>query len=337
MIKEFVRTTSKMLLAGGILVLSLAVTGCGGGADASNAASGKTDVLRIGAQPYPLYADVYVAKEKGYLDEELKKVGAKYEWKDFKSGPLVNEAVASGHEDIGFMADMPAILAKSSGQDIKIIDDVAYGEKGLALIVKPDSSIKTVADLKGKKVAYMKGSYSQHLMSLLLKQAGLSFDDIQAVNIAAGDVPAALENGQIDASVIWEQFISQLVLQDKARVVADGTGLKRGNLVTYAVADYAEAHPDVIAAYIKACQRGGAYIKENPADAAKLISKDLKTEPEVLESVFRNMHYDSALTAADVAEIKKVKDYLLQEHMIDKDIDMDAFIDLSYLQKAGIQ
>ena len=49
------------------------------------------------------------------------------------------------------------------------------------------------------------------------------------------------------------------------------------------------------------------------------------------------MHYDSALTAADVAEIKKVKDYLLQEHMIDKDIDMDAFIDLSYLQKAGIQ
>ena len=66
MIKEFVRTTSKMLLAGGILVLSLAVTGCGGGADASNAASGKTDVLRIGAQPYPLYADVYVAKEKGY-------------------------------------------------------------------------------------------------------------------------------------------------------------------------------------------------------------------------------------------------------------------------------
>lgn len=106
----------------------------------------------------------------GYLDEEFNKIGEKYEWTDFNSGPLVNEAVASGSEDIGFMADMPAILAKSSGQDIQIIGNVAYGEKALALIVGKDSDITDPSQLKGKKIAYVKGSYAQHLLSLILEK-----------------------------------------------------------------------------------------------------------------------------------------------------------------------
>lgn len=298
--------------------------------------NGASDVLRIGAQPYPLYASVYVAKEKGYLDEELKKAGAKYEWTDFKSGPLVNEAVASGHDDIGFMADMPAILAKDSGQDIQIIGNVAYGEKALALLVNSNSEITSAGQLKGKKIAYGKGTYAQHLLSLLLKKENLSFKDIQSVNLAAGDIPAALENGQIDAAVIWEPFISQMVTAGKARVIADGTGIKRGNLVTYAVSSYAKANPQVIAAYIKACQRGSDYIKTNPKEAAELIAKDMKVDPSILESTFKNLDYNQALTAEDINEIKKVKDYLLQEKLIQNDIDMDSFINLDYLKAAGI-
>ncbi len=324
------------ILIGLVFVLS-SVAGCGSNDKEIQKNGGEASLLRIGAQPYPLYASIYVAKNKGYLEEELAKVGARYEWTDFKSGPLVNEAVAAGHVDIAFMADMPAILAKSSGQDIKIIANVAYGEKGLALIVSPTSDITAVSQLKGKKVAYAKGTYAQHLLSLLLKKEGLTFNDIQSVNLAAGDMPAALESGQIDAAVLWEQFISQAVVANKARVVADGTGIKRGNLVTYATTRYAQAHPDVIVAYIKACQRGSEYIKSNPKEAAALIANDMQVDPNVLENIFQNLQYDQALTTADINEIQKVKDYLLAEKLIQNDIDMESFIDMTYLKGAGIE
>lgn len=322
-----------------LLLIGMMASGCENQEKEKTTGSGSVAgaVLRIGAQPYPLYASVYAAKEKGYLEEELKKIGASYEWKDFKSGPLVNEAVKAGQEDIGFMADMPAILARSSGQNIAIVSDVAYGEKGVALLVKKDSDVTSIAQLKGKKIAYGKGTYAQHLLSLLLKKEGMTFDDIQSVNLAAGDIPAALESRQIDAAVIWEQFISQLVMDGKARVVADGSGIKRGNLVTYAVTDYATAHPEVIEAYIRAIKRGGEYIQANPKEAAELLSKDFKVEPAVLEQIFQNINYSPALTPADIDEIKNVKAYLLDQKLIEQDVDMNEFIKLDYLQAAGVQ
>ena len=112
------------------------VAGCGKNDTAKKSSNKKEDtIVRIAAQAYPLYTPVYVAKELGFLDEELKKVGAKYEWSEFKSGPLVNEAVAAGEADLGFMADLPAIIAKSTGQDIEVVSNVAYGEKGLGCFI----------------------------------------------------------------------------------------------------------------------------------------------------------------------------------------------------------
>lgn len=289
-------------------------------------------VLRIGAQPFPLYSSVYVAKELGYLDEELNAVGASYEWTEFNSGPLVNEAVAAKTQDIGFMADMPAIIAKSSGQDIQIISNVAYGEEALALLVAADSEISSVQDLAGKKVAYVTGSYAQHLLALLLDEAGLTFDDIQPVNLPASDQPSALEGGQVDAIVVWEQYISLLESDGVGKVIADGTGLKRGNMVTYAVADYAEAHPEVIEAYIVACRRASEYIAENPSGAAEAIAEDFGVSVDIMEKILEKFSFDPNLSDADIEEITKVKDYILEEGIIENDIDMDSFINTEYLE-----
>lgn len=144
-----------------------AMVGCGDSTAPNNnsgndgaESSQETTVLRIAAQPFPLYTPIYVAHELGYIEEELAAVDAEYTWQQFQSGPLVNEAIAAGEADLGFMADLPAIIAKSTGQPIEIISNVAYGEKGLAVLVRPDSDIQSVADLKGKKIAYATGSYA---------------------------------------------------------------------------------------------------------------------------------------------------------------------------------
>lgn len=293
-------------------------------------AKGEDDrtVLRIAAQPYPLYSSVWVAYELGYLDEEL---NAEYTWTEFQSGPLVNEAVAAGEADLGFMADLPAIIAKSTGQEIEIVSNVAYGGKGVAVLVSSDSDIKSVADLKGKKIAYATGSYAQHLLALLLNQEGLSLKDVESVNLGAGDQPAALANGQVDALVIWEQYISKLTTDGTAKVLADGTGIKRGNMVNYAVSSYAEEHPDVIEAYIKALDRADDYIKEKPEDAAKLVADDFGVEEDVMEKILSNLTFTTELTTDDIDEIKKVKDFSLEEGIIESDVDIDSFINTEYL------
>ncbi|MDR0551805.1 MAG: aliphatic sulfonate ABC transporter substrate-binding protein [Spirochaetaceae bacterium] len=328
-------------LAGGFAVLLMAAVltaaaGCAKTKKAEEKDGGAKAVLRIGAQPFPLYSSILVAHNLGFLDEELNKVNAGYVWTSFNSGPLVNEAVASGNADIGFMADMPAIIARSVGQDIQIVGHVGYGERALALIVKTGSPIKSLAEIKGKKIAFVKGSYAQHLLALLLESAGLTFKDIESVNIGAGDMPAALEAGQIDGAVIWEQYISALVETGRARVLADGTGIKRGNMVTYAVRSYAEAHPEVIAAYLRAGQRGSDYIKSNPKEAAAAIAPDLKLDGALVEKIFTKFDFYQNLTPADIEEIGRVKDYILKEKIISNDISIEDFITTRYIKEAGL-
>lgn len=329
-----------IILAASLTLMTL--TACGSTQETGNskaetntseesAGSGDSAVLRIAAQPYPLYTPVYVAYELGYLQEELDAVGAKFEWQEFKSGPLVNEAVAAGEADLGFMADLPAIIAKSSGQNIEIISNVAYGEKGLAVLVKPDSDIKSVADLKGKKVAYATGSYAQHLLALLLSKEGLTLDDVESVNLGAGDQPAALANNEVDAIVIWEQYISKLTSDGTAKVLADGTGVKKGNMITYAVTDYAKENPQVIEAYIKALNRANELLASDPDKAAEAVAEDFGVDTELMKKIIPNFTYQTELTDEDIAEIKKVKDFSLEAGIISNDVDIDSFINKEYL------
>lgn len=320
-----------LVLVSAILAVSV-ITGCSENksTQASSNENNET-VLRIAAQPYPLYTPVYVAYRLGYLDEELNAVGAKYEWKSFKSGPLVNEAVAAGEADLGFMADLPAIIAKSTGLPIEVVSNVAYGEKGIAVLAKADSPIKSVADLKGKKVAYATGSYAQHLLALLLSKEGLTLNDVQSVNLGAGDQPAALASGEVDAIVIWEQYISQLTSDGTAKVIADGTGVKRGNMVTYAVSDYANKNPKVIEAYIKALNRADEVIKNEPEKAAETVAEDFGVSKELMLKIIPNFTFSTEFTEDDIAEIKNVKDFSLESGIISKDVDIDSFINKKYL------
>ncbi len=330
------KAISLALVAGLVAVFA---TGCtkekAESSDKEVSAEAKTEsssTLRIAAQPYPLYSSIWVAYEKGYLREELDAVNTDFTWTQFQSGPLVNEAVAAGEADLGYMADLPAIIAKSSGQDIEIVSNVAYGEKGLAVLVKPDSKIKSVKDLKGKKVAYATGSYAQHLLALLLDNEGLSLNDIESINLGAGDQPAALSGGDVDAIVIWEQYISKLTSEGQAKVLADGTGIKKGNMVTYAVSSYAEKNPKVIEAYIKALDKADKFIESNPSEAAELIAKDFGIDASLMEKILKNFTFTTDLTDDDIAEITKVKDFSLNSKIITNDVDIDSFINKTYLE-----
>ena len=291
--------------------------------------------IRVAAQSYPLYSPINVAYELGYFDEELEAIGATYTWTEFASGPLVNEAIAAGEGDVGFMADLPAIISRSSGQDIQVVSGVSTGERSLAVLVKTDSDIKDITDLKGKKVAYASGSYAQHLLSLVLDQANLTFDDIENINLGAADSPTALANGDVDAIVIWEQFITKLTGDGTARVLIDGTGIKRSNMVLYSVKEFAESNPELIEAFIRATDRGAKYIKENPKEAAAVLAPRYNVTEDEMIKIFDNFNFSVQLTDEDVKEITTVADYAYEAGIINNPVNGDEFINTKYLKEAG--
>lgn len=293
--------------------------------------------LRVALQVGPHYGPIYVVKQKGWLEEELKKSGFTVKWASFISGPPMNEAFAAGEQDIGFMGDSPAIIAKSAGQDTRIVALTTIAPRALALLVPKDSKIVSPKDLKGKKVAVVKGSYAHHLVVLILQNNGLTVDDIQLINLTHADIAAALSNGEVDAGALWEPLITRLEDSGAARVLVDGTGIKQGLLVMIATNDFAAKNPEVIETFLKLYQKGYDFIRANPRESAGLIAKEVNLTPEQLLKIMGKFDYNPAIRPDSIKELKKTEEFMRWAGIIKAPVDIDTFIDTRYLQRAGIQ
>jgi sulfonate transport system substrate-binding protein len=297
------------------------------------------DEIRFATQPIPHYAPIFVAKHKKWLEEELAKVGARpaLKWASFAAGPPINESFAAGQQDFGFLGDTPAIIGKSAGINTRIIGLTSTGPKSLAVVVPVKSGIKSPRDLKGKKVAVVKGSYAHHLLVLVLRKGGLTTSDIEFINLSQADIATSIANGTIDAAAIWEPLITKLETQGTVRVLADGTGIKKGALVIIATNDFVTKHRDQTKAILKAYQRGAEFIKANPKAAAQLIAKDVNLSTDLLLKVLAKFDYNPALQAADIEELKTVEVFMKNNAIIKSHVNIDTFADPSLTREIGIR
>jgi len=293
--------------------------------------------IRVALQAGPHYGPIFVVKQKGWMEEELKKNGVAVKWASFAAGPPMNEALAAGEEDLGFMGDTPAIIARAAGQDTRIIALTSSAPKALALLVAKNSTILSPKDLKGKKVAVVKGSYAHHLLVLVLQNNGLTVDDVQVVNLSHADIATALVKGEIDAGALWEPLITKLEDEGSAKVLVDGTGIKQGVLVIVARNEFASKNSELVATFLKSYQRGLEFIQANPKEAAGLVAKEVNLTPEQLLKVMAKFDYSPAIRLDAIKELKKSEEFMRDAGIIKTPVDIDAFVDLRYLQSAGIQ
>lgn len=333
------KMVSALLLILMAITTSVGFTGCGN-ASANNTKTGNSGVtaseVRIATQPSPFAASIFVAKEKGYLDEELKKLSVTATWTSFPAGPPMNEAFAAGQLDIGIAGDVPTILAKASGQKTLIFAKASSGEQTQALVVKPDSEIKSAADLKGKKVAYVKGSYGHHLLGLILEKAGLTFNDIESVNLPVADISNAVSQNQVDAGVVWEPGLTKGVKNNLVKVLIDGTGIKSNNIYYIATEDFAQNNPAVIEAYITAINKASEYIKSNPKEAAEAIQADINLPVDELVNLFAKYDYSPIVDAKDITELKTVDAFCKAQGLSQSNVNIDEFVDTQYLKNSGL-
>ena len=187
-----------------------------------SASYGEDKAVRIG---YQKYGKLVLLKGRGTLEEKLKPLGYQVSWTEFPSGPPLLEALNVGSIDFGVAGETPPIFAQAAGTPLVYLAYDPPAPRGEAILVPKDSPLKSVADLRGKKVALNKGSNVHYLLVRALEHAGLKYTDIQPVYLAPADALAAFTRGSVDAWVIWDPYEAAAEASTAARVLADGTGL----------------------------------------------------------------------------------------------------------------
>jgi sulfonate transport system substrate-binding protein len=224
-------------------------------------------VVRMGNQKVGAFA---LLKARGILEKRLKPLGYTVTWKEFPGGPQLLDGVKAGVVDFAHSGEAPPIFAQAAGAPLLYIGHEPAAPKGEAILVPKDSPIKTVADLKGKRIALNKGSNVHYLLVRALVKAGLKYTDVELVFLPPADGRAAFEKGAIDAWVIWEPYRTAAEMSSGARTLADGTGLVSNYEFFFTTKAFAEANPKMIDVMLGAA-------RDVYAEAAKDIRGTAKT------------------------------------------------------------
>jgi sulfonate transport system substrate-binding protein len=283
-------------------------------------AQDKTQQLRIG---YQKSASLFVLqKANGSLEKRLAPLGVSVKWVEFPAGPQLLEGLNVGAVDVGYVGEAPPIFAQAAGAQFIYVGFDPAAPEAEAIVVPKDSPLKSVADLKGKKVALNKGSNVHYLVVRALEKAGLKYTDIQPVFLAPADARAAFEKGAVDAWVIWDPFLAAVEKQSGARIVADGRGGVANNYQYYlAERGYVEKRPEVIQALFDDSVEQGRWLKANIKQAAAVIAPLQGLDVAVVELALQRYQFNVApVTAAVAAEQQKIADTFFDLKLIPKAI-----------------
>ena len=274
--------------------------------------------LRIG---YQKGASLFVLqKAQGSLEKRFAPLNVGVKWVEFPAGPQLLEGLNVGSIDVGFVGEAPPIFAQAAGASFVYVGHEPAAPEAEAIVVPKDSPVRSVADLKGKKVALNKGSNVHYLLVRALEKAGLKYSDVQPVFLAPADARAAFEKGSVDAWAIWDPFLAAVEKQSGARIVVDGRNGVANNYQFYlAERGYAEKRPDVLKALFDDSVEQGRWLKANLKQAAAIIAPLQGLEPAVVELALQRYQFNVApLSAAVAAEQQKGADTFHELKLIPK-------------------
>jgi sulfonate transport system substrate-binding protein len=308
----------------------LALAAC----SSADAAKDGLKTVRIATIENPASEAIGLAKNLGYVEEELKKVGFKSEWFNFaQAGPAINEAFASKAIDFASYADFPQLVALNNNINIRAIAPV-NDMQSCAILVHKSSGIKTAKDLEGKKIIVPKGTYLQQVFGQYCKEYGVDIDKVIQVN-AAGDAQnifAALE-----ADAILSVGTAVVVLQgmfggDIIFSIDEKPEWASGYLLS-GRGEFLDENPDVAKALLRALYRAYLYAKENPEEVYKSLTTTF-INAEGMKKVYANSPdfevFNPKFTQSRIERIEAANQFLAREALITRAVDSSKLIDTQY-------
>ena len=261
----------------------------------------------------------------------LKDLPYRLDWHEFPAAAPLLEALNAGAIDSGVAGDAPFTFAAAAGPPIRAVFAIRQNQGGLAVLVKPDSPVRGIADLKGKRVATGRGSVGHMLLLAALEEAGLKPEDFKLTFLLPADARMALISGSIDAWSTWEPYTSQLETSGAARIVKDGRGITSGLSFqvarTSAIRDKREALEDFVRRLAQARVWGTAHHEAFAATWSKLMS----LPPEVPLAWFKRADIKPVeIDEGVVSDLQRVIDLYHRNRLIPKRVEAAEVFDTGF-------
>jgi sulfonate transport system substrate-binding protein len=281
-------------------------------------AQAQDKVVRIGFQKY---GKLVLLKSKGSLEGKLKPLGYKVEWKEFPAGPQMLEALNVGAIDFGNTGEAPPIFAQAAGAQLVYVAHEPPAPAGEAILVAKDSPIKTVADLKGKKVALNKGSNVHYLLVRALEKAGVKYSEIETAFLAPADARAAFERGSVHAWVIWDPFQAAAEAATGARTLADGQGLVANHQFYLGRRAFVEANTKALDVVLAELSEVDDWAKRDIKAVSEQLSPSVGLPVPVLEVALKRQSYGiKPIDSTVIKEQQSIADTFFELGLLPKKI-----------------
>jgi sulfonate transport system substrate-binding protein len=306
-------------------IKSLAIVAAAAMLSIGQASAQATDTIRIGYQKSSTLTAIL--KTNGELEKALAPLGVRISWHEFTSGLPLLEAINTGNVDFGAdVADTVPLFAQAAGAKLAYIAEEAASPSAQAILVAADSPIKTLADLKGKKVAVTKGAGSHFLLLAALAKAGLNFKDISPAYLTPADGRTAFIGGNVDAWVAWDPFLTSAQRQSGARTLSDGSdGLASYKRYYLSSAAFADRRSDVLNVIFGKLDETGKWVKSHPKEATTLLSTLWGIDAATVEEANSHRSYKvGVVTAPGLSEQQRIADAFLAEKLIPVKVDAGA-------------
>lgn len=332
----------KTILALVLSVITMfAFVGCGGSSD-TESTDGATAAV-IASQD--LTDCTAVTKGAGYFNEEM---GDGVDVSRMAAGRDMITAMKSGDANFaGPLGICPTIVGLTTGTDYKVIYVASLIRGTEGLVVRESTGFETVADLKGQKIGVTLASSGHYGMLCALEDAGLTTDDVEILDMAPDAIFAAWERGDIDVAYTWNPTLTNLANKDGKVILTAADLAKAGHqTINFHIVntEFAEAHPDVVASYVRALKRGNEYYESDKEEAQKVVSEYLEMDLDVVEQQMSDIYPgldrqldDDVLGNDNAAKaMLQVAEFLQKAGQIDDAKDLDfykAAIDTTFIEQ----
>nr|WP_245362841.1 ABC transporter substrate-binding protein [Pseudomonas sp. BP8] len=234
------------------------------------------------------------------------------EWKQFTAGSPVAEALNVGSLDIGLLGDAPPLFLGALGAPIKVIAVTRQNLGGVAILARKDSDIHSLQDLRGKRAAIWKGSWSQQLLFAALDKAGVPRDSLDLRYLSALDASHALDGGSVDVIATWEPYVTQQERQG-ARVLATAEGLIPAQSFVVANAKSVDDKRAQISDFLQRLKKARDWTLSDPANTqayADAWAKRTRADSEIARVWFARARTDvAALDPQVITNAQKTVDF----------------------------
>jgi len=321
------------------LVLALSFLPVGGFASAV-ASEAKPKVVRIGSTA-PGHLKFILYRNRKLLENEFAKDGIKIELITFDGGSAATVALGSGAIDFTYIGNNPSLRLAATGADVKLIGLSSWNRSNeTQIVVKPDSPIRTIEELKGKKVAYLSGTVRHSTFAKALKAAGLSLKDVESLNLGIESSGPALARGDVDAVVESTGPVQTLVEKGAARVIFDaGVSGNPDWAVPHLISvngDFARKYPDIVTRLLAVDIAAARWADANPQETIAIFVKETGSSDKAVRATYPNGKFfqDPEITADAVRALQGEEAFMADAGLLKGKVDYTTWIDRSFYDAA---